>query len=125
MLSEWLTRQPDKKETIRRQEAIRELTPLVDWRQDLQVAGHAGKDSSDDLMVLIKWVDEVSNLKYKSIYRIFKWIMPVFSIFAIIGFAAFDFSFYWFLSVLVINGVILGSAFKIVFPIFDIIFCIN
>ena len=52
-----------KQEIINRQEAIAELSPLLDWRQDFRVLGLMVEESSDDVAGLQAWVGSAPDFK--------------------------------------------------------------
>jgi hypothetical protein len=55
-LSEWLRFPADMEEIPRRQLAITELKPQIDWRQKLITLGYLNKKAGSDPLSLLKWV---------------------------------------------------------------------
>lgn len=57
-LAAWLMGKANKKELLSRQEAIKELTPMLDWRQGFQVQGMLEDGQEKDISPLLKWLKE-------------------------------------------------------------------
>lgn len=58
LLAEWLSRPASKNVILERQQAIAELAPKLDWRQDFQAAGMPFQNASGDYNTLLSWVEE-------------------------------------------------------------------
>lgn len=58
LLAEWLSRPASKNVILERQQAIAELNPKLDWRQDFQAAGMPYQNSAGDYNKLLTWVEE-------------------------------------------------------------------
>jgi len=73
----------DKQEILRRQEAIRELYPLFEWRQDFRVVGLLTEEDPQDIRGLIDWVGlppHFNSLFFKSLII----IVPLLNLFVFI-----------------------------------------
>ncbi|WP_342086417.1 MutS-related protein [Dyadobacter sp. OTU695] len=58
LLADWLTAPSDRSTVDGRQEAVRELAPNLDWRQDFQVSGMQFETTKSDYQLLLKWIEE-------------------------------------------------------------------
>ena len=57
-LAEWQSAPASKEVILERQEAIQELTPKLDWRQDFQATGMHFKNPKSDYNKLLAWVEK-------------------------------------------------------------------
>ncbi len=58
LLAAWLKAPADIKEIILRQQAVLELSPQIDWRQNLITLGYSNKSSRKDPQELLFWFNE-------------------------------------------------------------------
>ncbi|SDF41902.1 MutS domain III [Dyadobacter soli] len=58
LLAHWLTSPADLQTVIDRQNAVQELVPKLDWRQEFQVSGMLSETTNSDHEMLLKWVEE-------------------------------------------------------------------
>ena len=56
MLASWLLAPAAFNEIPKRQHAVEELKPMIEWRQELMVAGYKSKNAADDPVLLENWV---------------------------------------------------------------------
>lgn len=56
MLAEWLSEPATKDVILKRQEAVKELTPKLDWRQEFQSSGMHFSNKKSDYNKLLSWV---------------------------------------------------------------------
>jgi len=69
LLSEWLSEPAPNKEIFNRQEAIKELSQKLDWRQDFQASGMHFQNKKSDYKKLFDWVETpVVLFKYRQLY---------------------------------------------------------
>lgn len=62
-LAGWLLKKAAKNEIYQRQEAVKELKPLLDWRQDFQAQGRIDQaEDHEDLKRLLPWLKGVNQL---------------------------------------------------------------
>ncbi len=61
-LAEWLSGPVLKAAISKRQEAVKELTPKLDWRQDFQAAGMPFANPGSDYDKLLTWVEKPARL---------------------------------------------------------------
>ena len=62
LLANWLANPASNKVINQRQQAIQELTPKVDWRQDFQASGWHFQNTSSDYTKLLAWLDKPQQL---------------------------------------------------------------
>lgn len=58
LLAHWLTAPADRQTIAARQQALRELAPKLDWRQEFQVSGMQFETTNSDYQLLLKWVEQ-------------------------------------------------------------------
>lgn len=81
LLSEWLSDPAPNNEIDDRQNAIKELSQKLDWRQDFQASGMPFQNKKSDYYKLLDWVDApVVLLKYQRIYIAVAIILPILSL---------------------------------------------
>lgn len=61
-LAEWLSEPASKEIILIRQQAVKELTPKLGWRQDFQAAGMHFSNSKSDYHKLLDWLEKPVNL---------------------------------------------------------------
>lgn len=110
--SEWLSQPADKATIASRQAAVKELGPLLDYRQALQAHGRAGQKEDASTRHLFDWIKEDSTIYTSTFYKLAAWVMPLLSIGSItlssLGYVGIGVPFL----VIVVNMVILGSVFN-------------
>lgn len=108
-LAKFLT-QPDlnKNDITNNQEAIRELSDFLDWRQNFQAIGMTQKEKKDDHKRMLEWVQLPPLFKHP-IFTILIYIIPVLSILMIYFLSVGIISYNIFLMYLVIPWGISGS----------------
>lgn len=76
-LAAWLQHPTMDIEAIKaRQEAIKELTPKLEWRQDFQAAGLAQEETREDKDLVMEWVDEPSYFSTKWYFKVLMYLFP-------------------------------------------------
>ncbi|MDA0196649.1 MAG: hypothetical protein O2887_16695 [Bacteroidetes bacterium] len=87
LAAKWMLNPTDKATIIERQQAIKELTPKLDWRQQFTSYGmHAEKTQTEDqLKSFGQWMDERNDFVEKTLWKFVNVIMPLFSLTAIAG----------------------------------------
>ena len=110
-LANYLLHPADQQEILLRQEAIQELTPLLDWRQHFQAYGNNTEDEALHLKALEIWQNSENFVLNNRLTQIALYAIPLWSIF----FLAFIAPFYpWFISLLCLfpAGLILLQTIK-------------
>lgn len=67
LLAEWLTAPAEKALILRRQQAVQELAPKLDWRQQFQASGMHFKRKKSDFKKLLAWVEKPLQLLPKHV----------------------------------------------------------
>ena len=109
-LAEWLKNAADKTEIIERQAAIRELGDQLDWRQDFQAYGMEVHEEENDIMTLLRWIQEPDALKNHTLYMVLLLLLPPLAILAIVLFFTGTVSAYVPLLAIVATGLVLWSV---------------
>jgi len=84
-LADYLSDIIPAKEVLDRQQAIQELTPMLDWRQDLQALGMGTEDELRYSLALKEWLSQDTVIYGKSMYKWAMIIVPIISIFGILA----------------------------------------
>ncbi|AHM62777.1 DNA mismatch repair protein MutS domain-containing protein [Flammeovirgaceae bacterium 311] len=61
-LAAWLSASAPKAVIVNRQEAVKELAPLLDWRQDFQASGMHHRNAKSDYNKLLTWLEKPVHL---------------------------------------------------------------
>ena len=78
LLSEWLSEPAPNPEILDRQEAIKELSGKLEWRQDFQASGMHFHSKRSDYYKLLEWVEKpVVLLNAQLTYRLVTIISPI------------------------------------------------
>ncbi len=83
LLANWLGAAASKKEIMLRQEAVRELAPLLEWRQEFQANGMFYEDKESTINTLLNWLSIPPYFESKKYYKIAAWLLPLITIAAI------------------------------------------
>jgi len=84
LLANWLSAPAPKEVINERQQAIKELSSKIDWRQDFQAAGMHFESPKSDFKKLLSWIDQREQLlPRKSKYLIVCSLLTVLSILAL------------------------------------------
>jgi hypothetical protein len=76
----WLLSPSSIDSIIQRQEAVKELAPQFEWRQQLQSYGHAQHISIATERKIEKWIHEPSKFINKPIWQLLRFILPAISL---------------------------------------------
>ena len=80
LLASWLSRPASKPIILERQQAVRELTPKLDWRQDFQAAGLPYQNSKSDYNKLLQWIEKPAELLPRKLrYRVISIVLAILS----------------------------------------------
>jgi hypothetical protein len=75
----------DKKTIVERQEAVRDLGPKVDFRQQAWAVGKQINDFKLDRNPLEQWLTEKPFIYKKKIYAVLKWVLPAITLSLVFG----------------------------------------
>jgi len=114
LATNWILNPTDKETIIQRQQAIKELAPKLDWRQEFTSYGmHVEKAPTEDqLKSFGQWMDERNDFEEKPLWKLVNVIMPLFSLAAIVGWLWFWVPFSIIFIPIIINTFLLRVTFK-------------
>ncbi|GAA4842644.1 MutS-related protein [Algivirga pacifica] len=75
-LAQWLIQAGTKENILQRQEAIKELTPEIRWRQQLQAYGQLAQDTLEQQQGINDWLNNPVKFKDKAFYHLIIWFLP-------------------------------------------------
>ena len=89
LLAEWLLAPASKSIIEERQEAVKELAPRLDWRQDFEAAGMHFKNAKSDVNHLLNWLRKpVHLLENQTKYLLIEGVLAICSSIALVYFLA-------------------------------------
>ena len=77
LLAQWLSVPTEKATILERQEAVKELGPKIDFRQEIQAHGRSAQGEKAETKHLLGWIKEPSTILKNKIYTIASLILPV------------------------------------------------
>jgi DNA mismatch repair ATPase MutS len=84
-LADWLQHPcQDEKEIYARQEAVKELSDKIDWRQDLQATGQLHLETNTAKGELLAWLLEKELFNNKLFYRVIRYLLPAVTLISIV-----------------------------------------
>jgi hypothetical protein len=86
-LAEWLSEPASKDVILERQQAITELTPKLDWRQDFQASGMHFQNLKSDYNRLLAWIEKPTRLlPRQSVYLVIGVLLSILAILAAVNY---------------------------------------
>ncbi|MFT7057236.1 MAG: hypothetical protein ACJAR3_002882 [Roseivirga sp.] len=76
-LAQWLSIPENRPEIIKRQTAIKEVSPLIEWRQDIQAVGMAYQNEKGSVLPLLDWIKTKNTILNQKFYHIVIVLMPI------------------------------------------------
>lgn len=107
VLSKWFLHPADSSAIKIRQSACQELTEKIDWRQQFQALGMHQRNAKQNFQRLIDWVNRPEPDENVVFLRVLGIVLPVLSITLLILYLSVGISFYFFLGMLAINGLVI------------------
>ena len=104
MLAYWLSTPASGQEIAARQDAAKELAPLVDWRQQFTALGQYHRKPHATLEPLLSWLQSPNAVLPRMLYRVAFVTLPPITILLILGFILYDISFYWIIGAAIVNS---------------------
>lgn len=86
LLASWLDQAAQREEIYKRQEAVKELVPMLEWRQDFQASGLHYEDKESHINTLLEWLSDTSHFVGRKSYTGIAYLLPVLALTAIIGY---------------------------------------
>lgn len=111
MLANWLLYPTRKKEIEERQEAINELKPKPDFCQNIQATGLHFQDKKASFESLKGWINESLIVSSNKFLILSSYVLPLITITLLAGLIWFNLSFGFFLTALLVNGIVLRKVF--------------
>lgn len=111
LLKSWLTQASSKEIVEQRQGAVTELSPIVDWRQQLQAFARNNSDKDEKEQGFFSWLKGEDVIRNNPFYRIIPYLVIGFSIFLILGVMFFNLPMQFLLLPFIVTGYFL---FKII-----------
>jgi Flp pilus assembly protein TadB len=84
MLAGYLKQQADSEEITRRQEAVTELKPLTEWRQELMTLGYLKTGSGNDPGLLMQWLESDDIFSKTTREKILIWTLSILAIASVV-----------------------------------------
>ena len=106
MLAYWLSTPAPQQEILARQEAVLELAPLLDWRQQFTAIGNYHRKPHATLEPLLSWLQTPNVVLPRTFYRVAFATLPPLTVLLILGFLFFDISFWWIIGAAIINALV-------------------
>lgn len=110
LLAAWLNKAASTKTIKRRQEAVQELAPMLDWRQDFQAGGMHYEDKESTIHTLLSWLQAPLYFREKKGYQVAAYLMPLVTVALIIGYFLGALHYIFPLLALAINAWIMRKA---------------
>lgn len=110
LLAKWLIKSTDGNAILQRQEAVKELHPKNEWRQEFQASGMHFQDEESNVNALLEWLAQPDLLRNKLLYQALQIIMSLVAITCLVGYFN-DFSVYYLIGALAVNSLILKTVF--------------
>ncbi|MGW8121771.1 MutS-related protein [Roseivirga echinicomitans] len=79
-MAKWLSTPSDKDEILLRQQAAKEVAPMVEWRQNIQASGRAFNEEKANIEPLLSWLKEPNVLLSKKFYPLAVFLFPLFTL---------------------------------------------
>ncbi len=83
-LAEWLSKPADAMEIRKRQEAVKELSGKLDWRQEFLAQGRLSEETRDDFRQLLDWLNKKPDIISNKSFRIMLMVLPALTILAMV-----------------------------------------
>lgn len=80
LLKSWLTQASSKEIIERRQRAVLELDPMIEWRQKLQAYGRRSESKKENVQGFFKWLEGQDVIRNNRFYRIIPYLVIVLSL---------------------------------------------
>jgi hypothetical protein len=93
MLAEWLSECASNETILERQQAVKELSPKIEWRQNFQASGMHFKNTKSDYKKLLDWMEKPEQLlPHQSKYFIVSILLSILSTSAVVYYTIHAFS---------------------------------
>ncbi|EMR03736.1 MutS-related protein [Cesiribacter andamanensis] len=106
MLAYWLSAPAPVADIEARQQAARELAPLLDWRQEFLAQGQYHRKPHTSLDALQEWLQLPNVVLPRTRYRVAFATLPPATVLLILAFIFFDISFWWIIGAALVNALV-------------------
>ncbi|AHM61752.1 DNA mismatch repair protein MutS domain-containing protein [Flammeovirgaceae bacterium 311] len=103
MLAYWLSTPAAPQNIATRQEAVKELKPLLDWRQQFAAIGLYHRKSHATLEPLKDWLHSPNVVLPRTMYRVAFATLPPLTVLLILAFLFLNISFWWIIGAAIVN----------------------
>lgn len=111
-LASWLSGPATEKEIKERQTAVKELNPLLNWRQHFQATGIGMGKDGEDIGSLLHWAKAANLLHKPKLTGLIAYLSPILSLTLLAMVIFTGLSFYYLIGALVVNGLIIKKFSK-------------
>lgn len=106
-LAKWLSAPATEDAILERQEAVKEMVPMLSWRQSFQASGKQQDVKDKNFSTLLQWINEPDQLINNRTYKVLSYMLPLATIILILLNIYADLNVYFTVALLVINGIVL------------------
>ncbi len=85
LLAQWLGQKATREEILDRQQAVQELSGMLDWRQDFQVTGLTYPEKQQDSRDIRNWLNSAPLFYRHRYYEVITLISPIVTVATVIG----------------------------------------
>ncbi len=112
-IASWFSNCAPREELISRQEAVKELAPETDWRQEFQASAMHYNQSDSDITGFYEWLQTPSRVYSNTLLNGLKILLPGITLTTLAGLIWFQLPYYWFVLSLFLNGLVLSKVFQL------------
>lgn len=112
LLANWLSHLSNKSTIEKRQNAVKELKNLVDFRQYFEASGRINESAKGSKEVFLRWLKDDQPLKRKALLQVLLIIFPLLTLSSIIGYSLGYLELGWSFLMIFFNMIILSIAFN-------------
>ncbi|MTI31763.1 MutS-related protein [Xanthovirga aplysinae] len=112
MLAKWLLKGAQLNEVESRQEAVKELSQKLEWRQNFQASGrhYEVQEEENHTQILLNWLKEPNKLSRNPFYVIGAWLLPLSVLAYIPAMMYLEWNYYGLSVIVLLNIFFLGSV---------------
>ncbi|MCP4457265.1 MAG: hypothetical protein GY816_04445 [Cytophagales bacterium] len=112
--AKWMLKPADQKTILDRQEAIKELSGKIEWRQQFTAYGMYAEhtQTEDQLRSFEKWMSDRNDFVEKPFWIVINWVMPLLSLVLLIGISFFGLRYQIIFIPILLNAYILKVTFS-------------
>jgi len=119
LLSNWLLAPAEENDILERQDAAKELSEKMEWRQQLQAYGIKDHLTIDTETKISQWLKEENNFTYSSKWKTTRFLLPVLSVSSLLLCIAGIIPTPVFLGIAFIFFIVSGAISRTIMPLYD------